>query len=384
MYTTYSSFVDFVRELFPNKDFIPLHEPLFCGNEKKYVNETIDSTFVSSVGPFVDRFEHEFAQVVGANYAVATVNGTAALHIALKLGGVKPHNEVITQPLTFVATCNAITYCQAHPVFIDVDPDTLGLSADRLRDFLTGNTIIKNEQCINKYTGNIISACLPMHTFGFPAKIDEIAQICAEFNITLIEDAAEALGSIYKGQHVGTFGKLGVFSFNGNKIITTGGGGMIVTNDPVLAKEAKHLTTTAKLTHSWKYEHNEVGYNYRLPNINAALGCAQLEKLPEFLTAKNLLSRKYADFFRGSEVTYLSAPDHSSSNFWLNGILLKDKAARDEFLAYTNKNGVMTRPVWELMNDLLMYQACFKTELDVAKNFSERLVNVPSSVGSIL
>ncbi len=372
--------VSFIKALFGNKDFIPLHEPRFVGNEKKYLLDCIDSTFVSSVGKYVDSFEKEFAKKVGSRYAIATVNGTAALHISLLLVGVKRGDEIITQPLSFVATCNAISYCGAEPIFVDVDLDTMGLSPVSLRKFLEKNCELKNEVCINKTTNKTIRACVPMHTFGHPCKIDEIKDICDKWHIELVEDAAESLGSYYKGKHTGRFGTVGAFSFNGNKIITSGGGGVIVTDDESLAKRAKHLTTTAKIPHPYEYVHDEIGYNYRMPNINAALLFAQLEQLDGFLKNKRDLAFEYKNFFNyANEVKFMEETNESSSNYWLNAILLKDKTARDEFLKFSNENGVMTRPIWRLMSELDMFSNCQKTELENAKFLEERVVNIPSS-----
>jgi len=375
-------FICFVRKLFnSSKGYIPLHAPVFSGNEKKYLNQCIDSTFVSSIGKFVDEFEVAIAGYTGAKKAVACVNGTSALHLALKMVGVKQGNEVITQPLTFVATANAIAYCEAQPVFLDVDMDTMGLSPEALQNFLKTKTFRDNKtnKCVNKSTHKTISACVPMHTYGQPCRIDEIVEICNQFHISIVEDAAESLGSFYKGQHTGTFGKIGVLSFNGNKIITTGGGGMLLFNDEDLAKRAKHLTTQAKLPHPWEFIHDEVGYNYRMPNINAALGLAQLEQLNGFLKSKRYLAKEYGEFFDKTTITYFKEPKDSLSNYWLNCILLKDKLERDAFLKYTNENGVMTRPVWELMNKLPMYVHCQTDDLGNANFISERLVNIPSS-----
>jgi perosamine synthetase len=374
------SFIQFARALYASQDFIPLHEPRFIGNEKKYVLDAIDSTFVSSVGKYVDEFELEFAKFVGAKYAVATVNGTSALHIALKLAGVCDGDEVITQPLTFVATCNAIKYCNANPVFVDVDKDTLGLSAVALEKFLIHNTVVKEGQCINKTTGKVIKACVPMHTFGHPVAIDDIVRLCHQYHIQVVEDAAESLGSYYKEQHTGTFGQLGIFSFNGNKVMTTGGGGMIVTNDEALAKRAKHLTTTAKIPHKWEYVHDEVGYNYRMPNLNAALGLAQLESLPAFLKNKRQLARKYKTFFGNiSSASFMEEPQDAESNYWLNTIMLEDKAARDEFLRVTNESGIMTRPVWQPMYALSSFTQN-SGHFPNTTSLADCLVNIPSSV----
>ena len=372
--------VDFIKQTFNTNEFIPLHEPRFNGNEKKYLNDCIDSTFVSSVGKYVDTFEKEFAKTVGSKYAIATVNGTAALHISLILADVKKDDEVITQPLTFIATCNAISYIGAKPIFLDVDLDTMGLSPDALKDFLEKKCEIVDNKCINKTTKKIIKACVPMHTFGHSCRIEEIKDICDTWNITLVEDAAESLGSYYKEKHTGTFGKVAAFSFNGNKIITSGGGGVIVTDDEVLAKRAKHITTTAKIPHPYEYVHDEIGYNYRLPNINAALLVAQLEQLNDFLTAKRKLALKYKEFFSKNDITFIEEPKNSKSNYWLQAILLKDKKQRDEFLEFTNKNAVMTRPIWRLMNELEMFKDCQKDDLKNAKYLEEKVVNIPSSV----
>ncbi|MFA6138828.1 MAG: LegC family aminotransferase [Sulfurimonas sp.] len=366
---------------FPRNEFIPLHEPRFFGNEKKYLNECIDSTFVSSVGKFVDSFEKEFALKVGSKYAVATVNGTAALHIALILVDVKQGDEVITQPLTFIATCNAISYCGAKPVFVDVDLDTMGLSPDSLEHFLKANCEIVNNKCINKTTGKTIKACVPMHTFGHPCKIDKIKTICDAWHIELVEDAAESLGSFYKKKHTGTFGKLGAFSFNGNKIITSGGGGVIVTDDEVLAKKVKHLTTTAKVPHAYEFVHDMIGYNYRMPNLNAALLVAQLEQLDGFLENKRALADEYTEFFsKFTDIKFIKEPEDAFSNYWLQAVLLENKQQRDAFLEFTNKNGVMSRPIWRLMNELEMFVSCQTSSLKNAKYLEERVVNIPSSV----
>ena len=372
--------VDFIKKTFKTNEFIPLHEPRFIGNEKKYLNDCIDSTFVSSVGKYVDTFEKEFAKTVESKYAIATVNGTAALHISLILADVKRDDEVITQPLTFIATCNAISYIGAKPIFLDVDLDTMGLSPDSLRNFLETNCELVDNKCINKTTQKVIKACVPMHTFGHPCRIDEIKEICDAWHVALVEDAAESLGSYYKDKHTGTFGKVGAFSFNGNKIITSGGGGVIVTDDEALAKRAKHITTTAKIPHPYEYVHDEIGYNYRLPNINAALLVAQLEQLEKFLESKKELADIYKAFFTNSDITFIEQPKNSKSNYWLQAVLLKDKKQRDEFLDFTNKKGVMTRPIWRLMNELEMFKDSQCTELKNAKYLEERIVNIPSSV----
>ncbi len=377
----YKNVVDFIQELYQTKEFLPLHEPRFIGNEKKYVNETIDSTFVSSVGKFVTQFEEMVARFSGTKYAVATSNGTSALHIGLKLVGVDESCEVITQPLTFVATCNAISYIGAKPVFVDVDRETLGLSPIKLKEFLEEfATLDEQGNCRNKSTKKIIKACVPMHTFGHPCKIDEIVEICDSYNIAVVEDAAESLGSYYKGEHTGSFGKVGIFSFNGNKIITTGGGGMLVTDDEDLAKKAKHITTTAKIPHAYEYIHDEVGYNYRLTNLAAALGVAQMENLPLFIEKQRDLADKYAKFFKDINIELIKEPKDSTSNYWLNAVVLKDKEERDSFLKYTNDNGIMTRCIWRLMNRLDMFKNAQTSNLDNAKWLEDRVVNISSSI----
>ena len=374
------SVINFIKSIYKTEKFIPLHEPRFVGNEKKYLSECIDSTFVSSIGKFVDELEEKIAKYTGSKYVVATSNGTSALHISLLLADVDKNSEVITQPLTFVATCNVISYCNAKPIFIDVDRDTMGLSPSALRYFLENNTTVKNKQCINNKTSKVIKACLPMHSYGHPCRIDKIKEICDEYCIFLIEDAAESIGSLYKYKHTGTFGQIGTISFNGNKIITAGGGGCIITNDKVLAKKAKHLTTTAKVPHKWDFNHDMVGYNYRMPNLNAALLVAQLEKLNDFITNKRNLANKYETFFKSMDYNFFKEPEDSRSNYWLNSIILKDKTQRDKFLEETNSNGVMTRPVWTLMNKLPMFKGAQCDDLKNSKWLEERVVNIPSSV----
>jgi aminotransferase in exopolysaccharide biosynthesis len=377
----YENIVDFIQKLYKTKDFIPLHEPRFNGNEKKYLNDCIDSTFVSSVGKYVDRLEEEFAQKVGAKYAIATVNGTSALHISLLLADVGKDDEVITQALTFVATCNAISYSGAKPIFVDVDRDTMGLSPSSLSNFLEKNCEIQENKCINKTTDKTIKACVPMHTFGHACKIEEIADICKKWHITLIEDSAESLGSYYKDKHTGTFGQMGVFSFNGNKIITSGGGGVIVTDDENLAKRAKYLSTTAKVPHPFEYVHDEIGYNYRMPNLNASLLVAQLEQLDKFVENKRDLALKYEEFLKANdEINFIKEPTNSKSNYWLQAVIVKDVKNRDEFIKYTNKNGIMTRPIWKLMNELDMFKDCQCDGLENSKYLVDRVVNISSSV----
>jgi len=376
----YKDVVTFIQKTYKTTGLIPLHEPRFVGNEKKYLNECIDSTFVSSVGKFVDELEQKIANYTGAKYAIATSNGTSALHISLLLANVDQDNEVITQPLTFVATCNAISYCGAQPIFIDVDKDTMGLSPSALKYFLENNTSVKNQQCINNKTGKVIKACVPMHTFGHPCRIDEIKEICNKHHVFLIEDAAESVGSTYKGRHTGTFGQVGVMSFNGNKIITAGGGGCIVTNDKALAKKAKHLTTTAKVPHKWDFNHDMVGYNYRMPNLNAALLVAQLENLDNFISSKRKLANVYETFFNSTNYVFVKESMDSKSNYWLNSILLKNKQQRDEFLGETNSSGIMTRPIWTLMNKLPMFERAQCGNLKNSEWLEDRVVNIPSSV----
>lgn len=357
-----------------------LHRPVFAGNEKRYLAECIDSNFVSSVGKRVDEFEARMVAYTGAKYAVAVVNGTSALHIALKLAGVAADSEVITQALTFVATCNALSYLSATPVFVDVDRGTLGMCPAALRRFLDTHTERRDDSIWNKTSGRRIAACVPMHTFGHPCRIDEIAAICAEYGLPLVEDSAESLGSYFHGQHTGTFGLMGVLSFNGNKIITTGGGGMIITNDPAIAAKAKHITTTAKLPHPYEYVHDEVGYNYRLPNLNAALGCAQMEQLDHFVKIKRELAAKYAEFFDGLGMDFVREPENCASNYWLNALVLGSLEERDALLEHTNRNGVMTRPAWRLMSSLPMFKDCQNDGLGNSRWLEERLVNIPSCV----
>ena len=382
MVSDYRTIIKFIRELYNEPEaFIPLHEPRFIGNEKKYLNECIDSTFVSSVGKFVDQFEEMTAAYTGAKKAVVCVNGTEALHMALMLAGVKREEEVITQPLTFIATANAIDYTGAQPVFVDVDRDTLGMSPDSLKAFLEEYGRIHDDgYCYNRTTGKRIAACLPVHIFGHPCRIDEIVDICSTYNIPVVEDAAESIGSLYKGKHTGTFGKLGVLSYNGNKTITTGGGGMILTNDEELGRLAKHLTTQAKVPHAWEYVHDHVGYNYRMPNLNAALGVAQMESLDYFISKKRELAAAYKSFFDSIGISFFTEPENAFSNYWLNAVILGDRKERDKFLEYTNREKVMTRPAWKLMNRLPMFEKCQAFHLENASWLEDRIVNVPSSV----
>ncbi len=368
-----------VRSIFGD-GFVPLHRPVFEGNERQYLVDCIDSNFVSSVGTKVTEFEQRIADLTGTKFAIATVNGTAALHIALNLAGVKAGEEVITQALTFIATCNATRYCDAWPVFVDVDEDTLGMSPMALRRFLNEFAEPRPDGVFNRKSGRRLAACVPMHTFGLPCRIAEIVAICEEFGIPVVEDAAESLGSYAGDQHTGSFGTLGTFSFNGNKVITTGGGGMIVTNDEALALRAKHVTTTAKVPHAWEFVHDEVGYNYRLPNLNAALGCAQMERLPEMLAIKVEIASRYAALLEESPLQLVKPLPGSTANHWLNAVLLENREARDAFLEYTNSRDVMTRPVWRLMHHLDMFAHCQHDGLVNSLWLEDRLVNLPSSV----
>lgn len=380
MRTELKQLVTFVQQHYQTTEFLPLHEPRFDQHEKDLVMDCIDSTFVSSVGKYVDQFEQKLAAYTGASYAIATVNGTSALHIALLLAGVERETEVITQALSFIATCNAISYCGAEPIFVDVDKQTLGLSPESLEAFLNEYAEIKNQQCINKKTNKRIAACVPMHTFGHPCEIDKIQAICEQWQIPLVEDAAESLGSFYKNQHTGNFGNLAAISFNGNKIVTAGGGGAILTNDEQLAKKAKHITTTAKVPHKWEFNHDQIGYNYRMPNLNAALLCAQLDKLDSFIINKRETAASYQAWCQQNNITFITEPTNAQSNYWLNAILLADKAEQQAFLEYANVQGVMTRPVWTLLNQLPMFKHCFAMQQTNAQWLADRLVNIPSSV----
>lgn len=376
--------IGFIREIYNQPEgIIPLHSPVFIGHEKEYLEECIDSTFVSSVGKYVEHFESQITAYTHAKKSVAIVNGTSALHLALRLADVKPGNEVITQPLSFIATTNAITYCSAVPVFVDIDKDTLGLSPYSLEEFLYANAELHDDACINKKTGNIIKACIPMHTFGHPCRIDEILRICNQWKIVVVEDAAESIGSFYKNQHTGTFGKIGILSFNGNKTITTGGGGMIITDDEELGIRAKHLSTQAKVKHPWEFFHDETGYNYRMPNINAALGVAQMENIDSILENKRQTAHRYLSFFEKAGIDFFKEPENARSNYWLNSILLNDRQGRDDFLKYSNENGVMARPAWKLTTKLPMYQSCLYGDLSNAESVEDCLVNIPSGVRSI-
>lgn len=377
----FDGFIEFVRDLYGRNDFIPLHEPRFIGNEKQYLIDTIDSTDVSSIGKYVDDFESAVADYTGAGYAIATINGTAALHTALVLADVRSGDEVITQSFTFVATCNAIRYCNAEPIFVDVSRETLGLSAQSMSAFLEENCEIRNdEHCWNKQTNRIVRACIPMHSFGFPVQLDEISQLCRRYNIALVEDAAESLGSIYKERHTGTVGSLSALSFNGNKIITTGGGGMLLTNDKTLADRAKHITTTAKIRHQWAFNHDETGFNYRLPNLNAALGLAQMESLPAILEGKREVANRYQEWGKDNGIQFVKEPAQAKANYWVNTAITEDISQRDTMLEQTNNNNVMTRPAWTPMHQLSMNSRCQKTDLTNTEWLQQRVVNVPSSL----
>jgi perosamine synthetase len=374
--------VAFIRDLYKTDDFIPLHEPRFIGRERELVLDCIDSTFVSSVGRYVDLFEREIERFTGARHAVAVVNGTQALFVALQLIGAETDTEVLTQSLTFIATANAIHYTGAEPVFLDVDLDTMGLSPKALRDFLETKTTIKENKCWNRKSGKQIVACVPMHTCGFPCRIMEIKEICEEFHLMLVEDSAESLGSFVNGIHTGRFGKLGILSFNGNKIITTGGGGMIITDDESLAKRAKHLTTTAKVQHAWEFNHDEIGYNFRLPNLNAALGVAQLARLSGFLEKKRQQAGYYQEFFSKQKIDFLSERAGTQANYWLNAILLKNSQERNSFLKHSNEIGVMTRCLWTPMHYSPMYENYQRDDLANTEYLFDRVVNIPSSVNT--
>jgi aminotransferase in exopolysaccharide biosynthesis len=376
----FKDIIGFIRNQYPGQETIPLHAPVFPGNEKRYLLECIDSTYVSSVGSFVGAFEKSVAGFVGSKHAIAVVNGTQALFVALQLAGVERASEVITQSLTFVATANAIRYVGAEPVFVDVDEDTLGMSPSALQNFLQTHAVVRDEKLINRFSGRRITACLPMHTLGHACHMDDLVQICQEWGLPVVEDAAESLGSYYQGRHTGTFGLLGVFSFNGNKVVTTGGGGMIVTDDDTLAKRAKHLTTTAKVPHHWEFFHDELGYNFRLPNLNAALGVAQMENLPRFLTFKRELAVRYQQFFETMGICFVHQPSCGMSNYWLNALVLEDERQRDAFLQSTNEAGVMTRCLWRPMHMLDMYQHCQRDSLVMTDQLYQRVVNIPSGV----
>lgn len=370
--------ISFVQNVYRKKDFIPLHAPTFSGNEKKYVSDTIDSTFVSSVGQFVNDFEEGVEAYTGCKKAIAVVNGTAALHVALYMAGVKPQDLVITQALTFVATCNALYHIGAYPVFVDVSRKSLGLCPKATDLWLEENAVMDDGVCVHKTTRQRISAVVPMHTFGHPVEMEELEQVCSRWDILLVEDAAESLGSYYKGKHTGTRSRFSAVSFNGNKIITTGGG-MVLCRDINDAEKVKHVTTTAKVPHPYEFFQDEAGFNYRMPNLNAALGYAQLEMLTSFIDSKRYLASLYQEFFDGSDFEFVVEPSYARSNYWLNAVICSDKTSRDELLRRTNESGVMTRPVWTLMHRLPMYANCFRGDLSFSEWIEGHLVNLPSS-----
>ena len=378
--SNYTEIIDFIKNQFPCKEYISLHEPNFSGNEKKYVLDTINSTFVSSVGAYVDKYEVMMAELSKTQKAVAVVNGTSGLQVALRLSGVQNGDEVLTQALTFIATINAIIYNAAIPVFIDVDLDTMGLSPNAVQAFLEDFGELREGVCFNKKTNRRISACMPMHTFGFPVHLDELIAICNKWNIPVVEDAAESIGSEYKGMPTGSFGKLGVFSFNGNKIVTSGGGGAIVTNDVDLGIKAKHLTTTAKIPHPFEYVHDEIGYNFRMPNLNAALACAQLEQLDSFIQNKRKLAIDYGSFFESKGIVFRKELPNTKANYWLMCLELENKKDRDAFLKETNENKVMTRPIWQLIYKSHLYSNFQRDSQINAMYLEDRIVNIPSSV----
>ena len=378
--SNYSEIIDFIKNQFPNKVFIPLHEPNFSGREKEYVLDAIESTFVSSVGVYVDKFELIMAELTKTKKAVAVVNGTSALQVALKLSGVGAGDEVLTQALTFIATINAIIYNGASPIFLDVDLDTMGLSPNAVQVFLEKFGEIRDGVCYNKKTNKKIAACMPMHTFGFPVHLDELITICNNWNIPIVEDAAESIGSEYKGKPTGSFGKLGVFSFNGNKIVTSGGGGAIVTNEIQLGIKAKHLTTTAKVPHPYEYAHDEIGYNFRMPNLNAALACAQLEQLNSFIQNKRNLAVQYSNYFESIGINFRTELPNTKVNYWLMCIEFENKKDRDSFLKETNENKVMTRPIWQLIFKSPLYSNFQRDSQENAIYLENRIINIPSSV----
>ena len=373
--------IDFIKSKFPNQEIISLHEPKFSGREKEYVIDTINSTFVSSVGPYVDKFELMMSEITKTKKSIATVNGTSALQVALRLSGVKTGDEVITQALTFIATINSIIYNNADPIFLDVDIDTMGLSPKSVNNFLEENGEIREDGfCYNKKTNKKIAACMPMHTFGFPVHLDELILVCSKWNIPIVEDAAESIGSEYNNKPTGSFGKLGVFSFNGNKIITSGGGGTIVTNDIELGLKAKHLVTTAKVPHLYEYIHDEIGYNFRMPNLNAALACAQLEQLYPFILNKRKLANEYKNDFDKLGVKFRSELPNTKANYWLMCIELENRKDRDSFLKETNASQIMTRPIWQLIFKSPIYSKFQRDSQENAMYLEDRIVNIPSSV----
>lgn len=379
MNTQWMQFAEQVKQIY-GKDFVPLHEPTFDDKELEYVTDCIKTGWVSSVGAYVTKFEEELAKFVGVKRAVAVVNGTAALHIALKVAGVEANDEVLMPSLTFIATANAVSYCGAVPHFIDVHEETLGVDPFKLDGYLQQITELRNGELFNKQTNRRIKALVPMHTFGHAVHLDELVALAEKYRLVLVEDAAESLGTYYKGKHTGSFGKVNAMSFNGNKIITTGGGGAILTDDEALADYAKHLTTTAKVPHKWEYVHDEIGYNYRMPNINAALGCAQLEKLEQFLRQKKSLANKYEELLTNLDgVKLFKEPAHSDSNYWLQTLIMDETLDRDKVLGFLNEQGVMSRPIWQPMHELEMFKDCPAMELDTTNLLKKRIVNIVST-----
>jgi aminotransferase in exopolysaccharide biosynthesis len=371
--------IDFARDTYKTNDFIPLHAPKFNSNESAYVQETIKSTFVSSVGKYVDDFEQKIEAYTGSAKAVATVNGTAALHAALYMANVQRGDLVITQALTFVATCNVLYHMGVEPIFVDVSPVSLGLCPKAVAAYLEEHGQLTENGCVHKTTGQTIKAVVPMHTFGHPVELDELLAVCNTWKLILVEDAAESLGSFYKGKHTGTIGDLGAISFNGNKIITTGGGGIVLCNDAQLGAHTKHVTTTAKVPHPFEFYHDEPGFNYRMPNLNAALGCAQMEVLESYLQQKRHLAHSYHQLFSGSEFTFVEEPSYARSNYWLNAIICPNKETREHILKETNQAGVMTRPIWQLMHRLPMFANALRGDLSQSEFFEARVINMPST-----
>jgi len=372
--------ISFIRDLYQTKDSIPLHSPVFHGNEKKYVLDTIDTTFVSSIGEYVDKFELQIKNYTNSSRAIATVNGTSALHLGLNAAGVSKGDYVITQSLTFVATCNAINYTGAEPIFCDISKVSLGLCPKSVDIYLEENAVLQGDYCLHKETGRRIAAIVPMHTYGHPVELDEFVNLSKKWNIQLIEDAAESFGSFYKGKHTGTFGRFGCLSFNGNKIITTGGGGMVLCKEIFDGDLIKHISTTAKIPDQLFMSHDLVGYNYRMPNINAALGCAQIESIESYINAKRGIAMKYEEFFHNSNFEFVSEPEYARSNYWLNTILCPDYDSMKFLVECSNSEGVMTRPAWGLMHKSKMYLSAFRGNLSVTEDYGNRIVNLPSSV----
>ena len=379
----FENLITFIQDLYQTEESIPLHRPYFLGNEKKYLNDAIDSTFVSSIGQSVSEFEKKIAEYTGVKHAIAVVNGTAALHLSLKISGVEQNTEVITQSLTFVATCNAIKYCGADPVFVDVCKKTAGLEAESLKEFLTNNCEVRNDGfCWNKISEKKIIACLPMHTFGLCVDLSEIKKICDSFNLILIEDSAESLGSFYKKKHSGSFGQVSALSFNGNKIITTGSGGMIITDDKEIAHKIKHTSTTSKINHRWDFNHDEIGFNYRLANLNAALGLAQFESLEKYVKNKRLIASQYHKWGEKNNFTFLKEAEGTKSNYWLNALISENKNEKEQILKETNDKKIMTRPAWTPMHKLEIYKNCLKSDLHNTNWLFDRIVSLPSSINN--